>query len=346
MDVNFGFPETSLTHERTVFDLLPEGGSPMSLSAKQFLFGSALLFAGFPLFATETPGSSGVSAPPRAYVNCPGIPNVPMTSDAEQALPMRQIATLACGQQVAVLADNEGYTAHIRTSDGREGFVARMYLTTATPSPLQPAIEFDSPAPVGNAKPVNGIIRWTSGVPGCDQFTSGGRLVESITTDGLTVQVSLQDTGWKLHASVAVSNATNSPVSVLPSRITLDELAPNLRSLREENPAKLARSESNHQLMRSEANAVPPPSAVVLHSRSAAPAANVVYRGSSVDDYFGYTPESVSVRAVALKSVNLAPGQKTSGELWFARASNAYELSLRFAVGDIVLDFPFSFEGR
>src|ERR1700758_4224844 len=174
MDVNFGFPETSLTHERKVFDSLPEGGSPMSLSAKQFLFGSALLFAGSPLLATETPGSSGVSAPPRAYVNCPGIPNIPMTSDAEQALPMRQIATLACGQQVAVLADNEGYTAHIRTSDGKEGYVARMYLTTAT-LVYQPALEFDEPTPVGNATPVNGIVRWNAGETGCEQFASRGR---------------------------------------------------------------------------------------------------------------------------------------------------------------------------
>ena len=318
----------------------------MSLSPKHLLFGAALVLSSSPLFANESAATSGVAPSPRAYVNCPGIANVPMTADAEQSLPMRQIATLSCGQQVVVLADNEGYTAHIRTSDGKEGYVAHMYLTTATPPPVQPAIEFDSPAPVGNAKPVQGIVRWTSGVPGCDQFTSGGRLVESITTDGLTVQVSLQDTGWKLHASVAVSNATNSPVSVLPSLITLDELAPNLRNLREENPAKLAHSEANHQLMRSEASAVPPPSAIVLHSRSAAPVTSAVYRGTSVDDYLAFNPESASVRAVALKAVNLAPGQKTSGELWFARDSNAYELSLRFSVGNLVLDFPFSFEGR
>jgi len=36
--------------------------------------------------------------------------------------------------------------------------------------------------------------------------------------------------------------------------------------------------------------------------------------------------------------------KKTKGELWFARDSNAYELSLRISVGDLVFDFPFSFE--
>jgi len=315
----------------------------MSLSAKHLMFSAALVLSGSPLFASEKAVNSGVAAAPRAFVNCPGITNVPMTSDAEQALPMRQIATLSCGQQVAVLADNEGYTAHIRTSDGKEGYIARMYLTTATPV-VPPELEFDTPAPVSNATPVNGIVRWTAGAQGCEQFTSRGRKAESATANGITVQVSLQDTGWKLHASVAVSNGSNSQVLVLPSLVTLDELTPSLRNLREENPAKLARNEVNHQLMRTESNAAPPPSAIVLRSRSAAQVSTVTYRGSSVDDYLGFNDESASVRAVALKAANLAPSEKAAGELWFARDARAHELSLRISVGDVVFDFPFSFE--
>jgi hypothetical protein len=315
----------------------------MSLSAKQILFGSALLLVGPPLFASETAASSGVAPVPRAYVNCPGIPSVPMTADAEQALPMRQVATLSCGQQVAVLADNEGYTAHIRTSDGKEGYVARMYLTTATPV-AQPALEFDDPAPVTNATPVNGIVRWNSGASGCEQFASHGRQVESATGHGVTVQVSLQDTGWKLHASVAVSNGSDSAVFVVPSLVTLDELTPTLRNLREENPAKLAHSEVNHQLMHSEYIAVPPPSAIVLHKRSEPQVSTVSYRGTPVDDYLGFNDETASVRAVALKAANLAPGQNTAGEVWFVRDPKAREFSLRISVGDLVFDFPFSFE--
>jgi hypothetical protein len=343
MDANFGFRKTSFTLERQVFNLYSEGGSAMSLSAKHILFGSALLLAGSPLFAKETAATSGVAASPRAYVNCPGITNVPMTSDAEQALPMRQIATLSCGQQVAILADNEGYTAHIRTTDGKEGYVAHMYLTTATPA-AQPSLEFDEPAPVTNATPVNGIVRWNAGAPGCDQFISRGRQVESATANGVTVQVSLQDTGWKLRASVAVSNEATAQVYVNPSLITLDELTPTLRNLREENPAKLSHNEINHQLMRSEYVAVPPPSAIVLHSRSAARVAPVTYHATAVEDYLAFTDETASVRAVALKAANLTPGQKTSGELWYVRDAKAHELSLRISVGDLVFDFPFSFE--
>jgi hypothetical protein len=315
----------------------------MSLTTKQLIFGSALVLSGSPLFATETAANSGVAGSPRAYVNCPGISNVPMTADAEQALPMRQIATLSCGQQVAVLADNEGYTAHIRTMDGKEGYVAHMYLTASTPT-VQPSLDLDTPTPVSSATPVNGIVRWNAGAPGCDQFTSRGRKVESATANGITVQVSLQDTGWKLHASVAVSNGGSTQISVLPSLVTIDELTPNLRNLREENPAKLARNEVNHQLMRNEYDAVPPPSAIVLHKRSAAQVSTLSYRHSSVDDYLAFTNEDAAVREVALKSAKLAPGEKAAGELWFARDAKAHELSLRISVGDVVFDFPFSFE--
>jgi hypothetical protein len=313
----------------------------MVLSVKQMFFGAALLLTGSPLFANENTATSSVAPIPRVYVNCPGISNVPMTADAEQALPMRQIATLSCGQQVAILADNEGYTARIRTTDGKEGYVARMYLTNATPAP-QPRTDRDTPAT--SAAPVDGIVRWNAGAPGCDQFTSRGRKVESATANGITVQVSLQDTGWKLHASVAVFNASGAQVYLHPSLVTLDELTPTLRNLREENPSKLAHYEANHQLMHSEYVAVPPPSAIVLHSRSTAKLAAVSDHSTSVDDYLALSDEASSVRAAALKAANLAPGQKISGELWYARDSKARELSLRISLGDQIFDFPFSFE--
>jgi hypothetical protein len=56
--------------------------------------------------------------------------------------------------------------------------------------------------------------------------------------------------------------------------------------------------------------------------------------------------ESVNVRAVALKTVSLPTGQITAGVMWFARDANARELSLRVPVGDLVFDFPLSFEQK
>ncbi len=315
----------------------------MRLSAKNMLFGSALVLAAVPLFGTESNASSAVAAAPRAYVNCPGIPDVPMTADAEQALPLHQVATLACGEPVAVLADNEGYTAHIRTADGKEGYVARMYLTRAASVSHPPA---DVPAQPSTATAANGVVRWEFGAPGCDQFNSQGRYVESATANGITVQVSLQDTGWKLRATVAVSNQRDSKVYVLPALISLDELKPGLRSLREENPAKLARNEVNHQVLRTEFNAQPSPSAVAYRSGSSAAPATADRTMATAPDYLENYYEADSVRALALKTVNLEPGEKTAGVLWFARDPNARELSMRLSIGDLVFDFPFSFEQK
>src|SRR5258705_11662486 len=138
-----------------------------------------------------------------------------------------------------------------------------MYLTPAAPA-SQP--EPENPARAPNRMPGTGLVRWTAGAQGCDQFTSPGRKVESATANGLTVQVSLQDTGWKLHASVAVSNGSGSQIFVLPALVTLDELTPKLRKLRQENPTNLARNETKHHLMHIECIAVPPPTADTFRS--------------------------------------------------------------------------------
>ena len=315
----------------------------MTLSAKHLVLGSALLLAGAPLFATETSAGSGVAAPPRAYANCSGVTSVPVTADAEQALPLRQIATLACGEAVSVLSDNGGYTSRIRTSEGKEGYVAYMFLTREA-GRFQPKSE----APVEPASAVarNGVVRWYSGAAGCDQFASNGRTVESVTVNGVTVQVSLQDTGWKLRATVAISNQSDDKVYVLPALITLDELKPGLRNLRQENPAKLAHQETNHQLMRAAYSAHPSASAVAYLSNSVPPLNAPVYRTSPVQDYLANNTDAPPVRDLALKKASLAPGQKTSGELWFARDASAQELTLRLAIGNVVYDFPFSFNQK
>jgi hypothetical protein len=281
-----------------------------------------------------------------AVVKCPGVTSIPFTTDPEQALPLRIVGALACGDTVALLSDREGYTAQIRTKDGQEGYVALLYLAadSSAPTTLQKA----QPS---SATPVNGVVRWSAGAPGCDQFLSHGRHVESITANGITVQVSVQDTGWKYRTSVAISNQSGEKVEVLPGIITLDELSPNLRSLLASSPEKLAHTPT-HQIFWTLADAVPSPSAVANRSANAS-AAN---RDASVADYLNphlalastrhaafERAESIDVQSVALRPASIPAGQINAGVMWFDRNSNAQELSLRVPVADMVFDFPFSF---
>jgi hypothetical protein len=329
-----------------------EGGQAMFVSAKHILLGSAAVLLSLPAMAAEENNLAAAALPPHALVSCPGMTSVPMTADAEQSLPLRLVGTLNCGGDVAVLSDDEGYTALVRSSDGKEGYVARMYLYMSKSS-VNSGASAHPPA----ATAVNGVARWDAGAPGCDQFLSQGRLVESLTANGVTVQVSLQDTGWKLRASVAISNQTGANLDVLPSLITLDELQPNLRLLPAQNPAKIAHA-VNHQSLWTVANAEPSPSAVVFRELSSATTQSPEYRPNTAPDYLSQRYVVVSAKqppvledsadplALALKAVSLAPQQKTAGVIWFARDAGARELSLRVPVGDLVFDFPLSFEAH
>jgi hypothetical protein len=321
-------------------------------SAKHILLGSAALLLSIPAMAAEENNVAIADPPPHAVVSCPGMSSVPMTADAEQALPLRLVANLTCGGDVTVLADSEGYTARVRSSDGKEGYVVRMYLFMGKSSAKSAA-----PSHPVAATAVNGVARWNAGAPGCDHFLSQGRLVESLTANGVTVQVSLQDTGWKLRASIAIFNETRANLDVLPSLITLDELQPNLRLLPAQNPARIARA-VNHQSLWTVASAQPSPSAVVFREVSPAAPQSLTYRSNAAPDYLSQRyvvasankppvlEDSTDPLVLALKTASLAPQQKTSGVIWFARDADARELSLRVPVGDLVFDFPLSFQAH
>ena len=312
---------------------------------------SALLFTSLSAgAATESNTSRPVAPLVRATVQCLGTSSVAMTADAEQRLPLRIVGDLPCGSVVSVLADNGGYTAHVRTDEGLEGYVAHLYLTR------NGAASARNPEPL-SASPVNGVVRWRSGSPGCDQFVTNGHWVESATADGVTVQVALEDTGWKLRAIIAVSNNGRETIEVFPNLVTLDELAPGLKPLFRSDPLKLSHV-VNHQLLLSEANAEPPRGAVTFGKVSTGEPTPAAYQPST-PDYFGdnvfrvsssnsaaILPSATEIQSLALKDTTLKPGQLTSGAIWFERSARARELALRISVAELVFDFPLSFDQR
>jgi hypothetical protein len=283
-----------------------------------------------PSQAAEKSGSAVAAAPGglRGTVVCRGGgTNVPVTADAEQAIPLHIVARLNCGDEVSVVSDSEGYTLMVHTADGKDGYVARMYLTELR-------------AAAANARPNeavvdNGIARWQSGAPGSDQFFSGGSVVESLTANGITVQVSLQDTDWKLRANVAIANQSTEEVHFDPAAFTLDELKPRLRALAYQNPRELAKA-MTHQVYWTNVSAVAPPSAVYM---------NAVYKTSA---YVPATPnylaqEAQPIQASVLDARTLAPKEKASGVVWFERDRNPQQLTLRVFVNDQIFEFPLSF---
>lgn len=292
------------------------------------LSGFLSLAVAAPSFAAEKSSASVNPAPAalRGTIVCRGVQNVPVTADPEQTLPMQLVARLACGAQVSVVSDSDGYTVNIRTAEGESGYVARMFLS-------------ESPAAadhrVAEAVMDNGIARWQSGAPGSDQFFAGGVLVESLTANGITVQVSLQDTGWKFRASVAIANKGADEAHYNPRAFTLDELKPRLRSLAFQNPHDLAKA-ATHQVYWTNSNAMPPASAVYR---------NASYNASG---YVAATPNYLAqdeqqVQAPVLTERTLASNEQAAGVVWFERDKNPQELNLRVFVNDQIFEFPLSF---
>jgi hypothetical protein len=295
------------------------------MTRKLMVLGSfASLAVALPSFAASS--GSGVNPVPGSLhgtIVCRDVQNVPVTVDAEQALPMQLVERLNCGAEVALLSDSEGYTVNVQTPDGKTGYVARMYLAEIGASAVQPA-----QAAVSD----NGISRWKAGTPGSDQFYSNGMLVESLTANGITVQVALQDTGWKMRASVAIANGSNHDASFSPKAFTLDELTPRLRTLYYQNPKELAKAPT-HEVYWTNSSATAP----------AASFQNAAYKTGYVATTNYLAQNAQPTQAPVLEEQTLAPKEKTCGVVWFERDKNLQQVTLRIFVNDQIFEFPLSF---
>lgn len=310
--------------------------------------------------AQDTPALPFQGENPAALrkVTCHGIATVPMTADAEQSLPLKIVADVKCGEQVLVLSGADSYTANIRTADGRAGFVASMYLTkvplpgrTLDPSSLK-----------------NGVARWGDGIPGCSQFlSSDASFVESMSVEGITVQVSLYDTGWKFRAQVAIANDSGRPIDIDPSKFVLDEIGPNGKPLFYNDPAELAKN-TTHQVLWSVANATPVnlPAYAKFHSSRDREALVLAYRSPTDRPYSTanyllshqnaendaidtQTKRTLVDYAKQVLGLALKPGvvpatELVSGAVWFDRSKNPPQLMLRIPIEGTAFEFPLSFK--
>jgi hypothetical protein len=296
------------------------------------------------------------SATLTSKISCNGNLSVPMTADEEQTLPIQLVANLECGQEVAVLSDVEGYTVNIRTEDGKQGYVAHMFLTR----PVRKRPEAQLPGE--NAAISNGVARWQTGAKGSYQFMNGSELVESLTANGVTVQVSLQDTGWKMRANVAVVNSGKQSVYVLPKLLSLDEIAPLIKPLRYEDPAHVAKA-ANHQVLWTSASAGAAGGAQPARSSSTSggdvyvltyklpvsdPSPNYLAQHQALEEIAAKNQTALvnmarEINELSLRECTLKPSEKTAGAVWFERDGKSRQLILKVPVGDVIYEFPLSF---
>jgi uncharacterized protein YgiM (DUF1202 family) len=301
--------------------------------------------------------NADTSSAPLWKVTCPGIASVPMTSDAEQAIPLQVVATLKCGEEVTVQDTSGGYTVRVKTEEGQTGYVATMYLRK-TQASRRPSRSRSAPL-------ANGVSRWEEGAPGCDQFMNEGRMVESLTVNGITAQVSLHDTGWKLRANVAIANEGSQPISIDPSHFILDEIGAHGRPLFYQDPEELAKNVT-HQVLWTQSTAGPADRSMRSSSGSVVTATNVDYRTSvaptvtapnyllqhqsAEDDAVRNQGKQTlvntaqQIRTLALKPGTVEAGGKVSGSVWFERSKNPQQLMLRIPIDNQMLEFPLSFK--
>ena len=304
-------------------------------------------------FADSNPAPSPSSPVLTSQILCKnGYSSVPMTADAEQSLPTKLVANLSCGQEVQPLSDMESYTVNVRTEDGKSGYVARLFLSAPASKTNSPALE--------NAALVNGVALWQQGAPGSASFPSSNKVVESLTANGITVQVSLQDTGWKLRANVAVMNAGGQPVYILPKLLTLAEIAPGRRPLRYQDPERLSTA-LNHQLLWTASTAGPvnglqpdrsssvnASALSVTYKVASKPAPNFLEQQQALEEIAAKNQAALvdmvqEIKTLSLRECTLKSGEKTAGAVWFDRDAKAADLVLRVPVGTAIFEFPLSF---
>jgi hypothetical protein len=288
------------------------------------------------------PLSSLASSTAQGKITCHGISNIPMTLDVEQTIPMQIVAKLNCGDAVAILSDNEGYTLNVRTGDGRTGYVARVFIEVLKDIPAPAA-----PQPVVSAVAHNGVARWQPGAAGSEQFPGEDSAIESLTVNGVTVQVSLHDTGWKLRANVLVSNGNSQHINIDPTRFTLIESAPDVKQLAHEDPTKLV-SAATHQILWTSASAYAPEGHWTQSAQSnSATVLTVGYKvpvpANNSKAMFSHLDEATNPKEAVLHEGKIEPDHKAEGAVWFERDKKAEHLLLRIPVDGVIFEFPLSF---
>lgn len=219
----------------------------------------------------------------------------------------------------------------------------------------------------------SGRFRWAENEPGADQFLLLGIRYLSMTAHGITVSVSLSDTGSTMRADIGFFNGGASSVDVDPAQFSLLS-QPEARSLRYQEPEALIASikatasrratrlvwsgllaRSTYTRQTDAAGSVSGVTvdssgigfqSATLNARATAVTTGPNYvaqmRANQLAEQLmaGAISDAEYIREIALKATTLFPGTRIAGAVWFEREKDCESATLTVPAGAYDFGFP------
>ena len=209
---------------------------------------------------------------------------------------------------------------------------------------------------------------------GCSHEFIDGHKFKTMTSDGLTVTVSMMAIGKYIRADVTVMNGTTATVDVLPTDFECDESVPKQKKLAYVDAEKIIRSAQNRVAL---GNALTAMGASMSRQQSTTTTTSIgtvratdsdgtyttgTYHGSSVSTTSAPDPaaqaradETIRQRNAAMAALNgqlshtilkansISHNQSIRGIVLFERDKKAESVSLSVPVAGVSFEFPFVF---
>jgi len=176
-----------------------------------------------------------------------------------------------------------------------------------------------------------------------------GETIEQLTVRGVTVTISLNDTGKLNQLAVFVSNSSSEAVNVLPSSFALKQTGPKDIDLALKSEPEIQRIAGKHALWTHVASGV---TSSVTYMKDKMSGEDGQSTEAAVQDYdaqarwlahvdeLGKRGQTGTLARSYLRSTTVFPGSKLSGILWFDRAGVFDAGIVKATLGSRVYSFP------
>ena len=176
-----------------------------------------------------------------------------------------------------------------------------------------------------------------------------GETIEQLTVRGVTVTISLNDTGKFNQVAVFVSNSSSDAVNVLPSSFTLHQTSPKEADLVLMSEPEIQRIAGKHALWTHVASGV---TSSVTYMKEKMSGEEGQTSQAVVQDYdaqarwlahvdeLGKRGQTGTLARSYLRGTTLFPGARLSGVLWFGRADVFDAGTVKATLGSRVYSFP------